>query len=93
MTTEARPVSVTSLSHGKMEDRKRAAARDPDDAVQPPKKTARVVNGGKSEDAAEWEPMVQVRLERPFLPLLVKRSRLTCVLPPGIPERCHSTKP
>lgn len=65
MTAEARSVSVTSLGHVKMEERKRAAIRDPDDAVQPPKKTARVVNGVKNDDVPEWEPMVQVRLHRP----------------------------
>lgn len=77
MTAEARPISVTSLGHSKMEDRKRAAIKDPDDAVQPPKKTARVVNGVKNEDAPEWEPMVQVRLKPPCHTMHIDR-RLTC---------------
>lgn len=60
MTEAARSVSVASLGPVKMEDRKRVAIREPDDAIQPPKKQSRLVNGSKGEDAPEWEHTVQV---------------------------------
>ncbi|MBE7179768.1 MAG: hypothetical protein INR71_00925 [Terriglobus roseus] len=61
MTAEARSAGLTSIGAAvKMDDRKRAAARDPDDAVQPPKKQTRLANGTKGDDQPEWEHTIQV---------------------------------
>jgi hypothetical protein len=54
---------TSSFDLVKMEDRKRAAAADPDEAHPSLKRQATGVNGVKSEETFEWDPLIQVRLD------------------------------
>lgn len=102
---EARPVSLSSTPIVKMEERKRPASYDHDDAAPPLKRQATSANGaGKVHPDAEMPWKDELEVSPSFLeialrsnstyPLLLNATASTCILIPGavcaaISEGCN----